>query len=56
MIPGSHPSQTARQMLELKGIPYKRVDLIPVVSKGVVRTQGFPNKTVPAEWLTGFSS
>ena len=53
VIPGSHPSQTARQMLELKGIPYKRVDLIPVVSKGVVRAQGFPGKTVPALKIEG---
>ena len=40
-------------MLELKGIPYKRVDLIPVVSKGVVRAQGFPGKTVPALKING---
>ncbi|MGZ5322281.1 MAG: glutathione S-transferase family protein, partial [Solirubrobacterales bacterium] len=48
VIPGSHPALTARLMLERKGIPYKRVDLIPVVSKGVVRANGFPGKTVPA--------
>jgi glutathione S-transferase len=48
VIPGSHPSATARRMLEIKGIPYKRIDLIPVVSKGVVRANGFPGKTVPA--------
>jgi glutathione S-transferase len=53
VIPGSHPSITARRMLELKGIPYKRVDLIPVVSKGVVRAQGFPGKTVPALKIDG---
>ena len=53
VIPGSHPSQTARRMLEIKGIPYKRVDLIPVVSKGVVRAQGFPRKTVPALKING---
>ena len=27
VIPGSHPAMVARRMLELKGIPYKRVDL-----------------------------
>src|SRR5262245_55241183 len=53
VIPGSHPSQTVRQMLELKGIPYKRVDLIPVVSKGVLRAQGFPGNTVPALKIGG---
>ena len=29
VIPGSHPSLTAELMLERKGIPFKRVDLIP---------------------------
>ena len=32
VIPGSHPAMAARRMLELKGIPYKRVDLMPVIS------------------------
>jgi glutathione S-transferase len=53
VIPGSHPSTTARLMLERKGIPYKRVDLIPVVSKGVLRAQGFPGVTVPALKIEG---
>jgi glutathione S-transferase len=53
VIPGSHPSQSARLMLERKGIPYKRVDLIPVVSKGVLRVQGFPGITVPALKING---
>lgn len=48
VIPGSHPSLTAMLMLERKGIPFKRVDLVPVISKGVVRAQRFPRKTVPA--------
>jgi glutathione S-transferase len=53
VIPGSHPSMTARLMLERKGIPYKRIDLVPVVSKGVVRAAGFPAKTVPALKIEG---
>jgi glutathione S-transferase len=53
VIPGSHPSRTAMLMLERKGIPYKRVDLIPVVSKGVLRAQRFPGVTVPALKLDG---
>jgi glutathione S-transferase len=53
VIPGSHPSATTRRMLEIKGIPYKRVDLIPVVSKGVVRAAGFPDTTVPALKIDG---
>ncbi len=28
VISGSHPSRTAMIMLDLKGIPYKRVDLM----------------------------
>jgi hypothetical protein len=29
VIPGSHPSRTGMLMLERKGIPYKRIDLMP---------------------------
>ena len=29
-------------MLEHKGIAYKRTDLLPVISKGVLRAVGFP--------------
>ena len=40
-------------MLERKGIPYKRIDLVPVVSKGVLRVNGFPGETVPALKIDG---
>jgi glutathione S-transferase len=53
VIPGSHPSRSAMLMLDRKGIPFKRVDLMPVISKGVVRAQGFPGVTVPALKLNG---
>ena len=53
VIPGSHPSRSAMLMLERKGIPYKRVDLIPVVSKGVLKAQRFDGVTVPALKLEG---
>ncbi|HMJ73657.1 MAG TPA: glutathione S-transferase family protein [Solirubrobacterales bacterium] len=53
VIPGSHPSMAARLMLETKGIPYKRTDLMPVVSKGVLRGLGFPRNTVPAIKIDG---
>ena len=53
VIPGSHPSRTAIAMLELKGIPYKRVDLMPVISKGVLRAAGFAGITVPALKIDG---
>lgn len=47
-IPGSHPGVAAQLMLDHKGIPFKRTDLFPVISKVVVRALGFPRKTVPA--------
>jgi glutathione S-transferase len=40
-------------MLEHKGISYKRTDLLPVVSKGVLRAVGFPGNTVPALKIDG---
>jgi len=40
-------------MLETKGIAYKRTDLMPVVSKAVLRGLGFPRNTVPAIKLDG---
>ena len=41
-IPGSHPGVAVQRMLEYKGIPYKRTDLLPVVSWGVLKALGFP--------------
>lgn len=52
-IPGSHPSFAARLMLEHKGIPYQRTDLMPIVSKLAVRVAGFPGNTVPAIKIDG---
>jgi glutathione S-transferase len=48
VIPGSHPARTVMAMLDLKGIDYKRVDLLPVISRGILRVLGFPAVTVPA--------
>jgi glutathione S-transferase len=53
VIPASHPSIAAALMLEHKGIPYKRTDLLPVISKGVLRMVGFPGVTVPALKIEG---
>ena len=47
-IPGSHPAWAVRKMLELKGIDYKRVDLMPVVSRGVLKAMRFPGVTIPS--------
>jgi glutathione S-transferase len=53
VLPASHPAFTARLMLEHKGIDYKRTDLMPVISKGVLRAVGFPGVTVPALKIDG---
>ncbi len=53
VIPASHPSIAAALMLEHKGIPYKRTDLLPVISKGALRALGFPRNTVPAIKIDG---
>src|SRR3954451_25440126 len=53
VIPASHPSVAVQLMLEHKGIPYRRRDLMPVVSKGVLRAVGFPGITVPALKIEG---
>jgi glutathione S-transferase len=53
VVPGSHPSMTARRMLELKGIPYRRVDLMPVISRGVLTVLRYPGRTVPSLTLDG---
>src|SRR6476659_7841864 len=53
IIPASHPSIAIELMLKHKGIDYKRTDLLPVVSKGVLRAVGFPGVTVPALKIDG---
>lgn len=53
VIPGSHPAMAARRMLELKGIPYARVDLMPVISRAALRALRFPSNTVPSLAIDG---
>ena len=53
VIPGSHPSMTARLMLEYKGIPYKRIDLISALHKPFLRALRFRGDTVPALRIDG---
>jgi glutathione S-transferase len=53
VIPGSHPAMAARRMLELKGLPYRRIDLMPVISRGVLRALRFPSNTVPSLSIAG---
>ena len=52
-IPGSHPGVSVQRMLDHKGIPYRRTDLLPVVSWGVLRALRFPRVTVPAIVIDG---
>lgn len=52
-IPASHPVYTTALMLDAKSIPYKRVDLLPVVHKVVLKGLGFPAATVPALKIDG---
>jgi glutathione S-transferase len=53
VIPGSHPAMAVRKMLEGKGIQYKRVDLMPVISRGVLRAMRFPGVTIPSLRIDG---
>ena len=53
IIPASHPSIAVELMLDHKGISYKRTDLLPVISKGVLRAVGFSGITVPALKIEG---
>lgn len=53
VIPGSHPAMAVRGMLEHKAIGYKRVDLLPVVSRGVLKTLRFPGITIPSLKIDG---
>ena len=53
VIPGSHPSMAVRRMLELKGIPYKRRDLMPLISRGVLWALRFPGHTAPSLAIGG---
>ena len=52
-IPGSHPGVSVQRMLKHKGIPYKRTDLLPVLSWGVLRARRLPRVTVPAIKIDG---
>ncbi len=52
-IPGSHPAIAVGRMLDQKGIAYKRRDLMPVISKGVLKAMRFPGTTIPSVNLDG---
>ena len=52
-VPGSHPVRGAELMLDYKGIPYKRRDLLPVASRVLTRALGFKGNRVPALKIDG---
>lgn len=49
----SHPSMAARKMLDLKGVEYARVDVLPLNQRLHLRLAGFRGGTVPALKLEG---
>jgi glutathione S-transferase len=49
----SHPSQAARKMLDLKGVEYESVDVLPLNQRIHLRLAGFRGGTVPALKLDG---
>jgi glutathione S-transferase len=49
----SHPSQAARKMLELKGVPFKLVKVFPLNQRVHLRVAGFRGGTVPALKVDG---
>jgi glutathione S-transferase len=52
-VPGSHPVLTAELALERKGIPYRRVDIVPGLSRGLLGLFGFSGNRVPALRVDG---
>jgi glutathione S-transferase len=52
VIPGSHPCVAVQTALELKGVRYRRIDLIPVLHRLVARI-AYGRRTVPGMWLGG---
>ena len=53
VIPASHPATTAQLVLDHKGIPFKRTDLMPGIHKAVLKALRFPGATVPAMTIDG---
>ncbi|MEA2172305.1 MAG: glutathione S-transferase, partial [Solirubrobacteraceae bacterium] len=53
MFSGSHSVLMAELMLRHKGIPYRRVNVLPGVHVPVLRFKRFPNTTVPAMEVDG---
>src|SRR3954468_7591510 len=53
VIPGSHPCATVEAALDLKGLEYERVDLLPGMSP-VHQLARFGRRTVPGLMVDGY--
>jgi glutathione S-transferase len=53
VFPGSHPCKSAMLMLDRKGIPYRRVNLVPGLHPLGVRIRGFPGSRTPIRRVDG---
>ena len=53
VIPASHPCEAVEAGLRIKGLQYKRVDVLPVAHKLVLRGLRFPGDSVPALKIDG---
>ena len=53
VIPARTRPMAVAPMLELQGIAYKRVDLMPVISRGVLKAMRFPRHTIPSLRIDG---
>lgn len=53
-LPGSHPTMAVQAMLEHKGIEFTRIDLVPFLSRIIVRRgMRLPQNTVPVLAIDG---
>ena len=52
-VPGSHPAAAAEKALQLKGLPYERIDLVPVLHKALQKARFREGSTVPGLVLDG---
>lgn len=53
VIPASHPCECVEAALRLKGLQYRRVDVLPVAHKLVIRALRFPGNSAPALTIDG---
>jgi glutathione S-transferase len=50
-VPASHPTFTAELVLERKRVPFRRIDIVPGVSRWTMGLIGFDGNRVPGLWL-----